>query len=156
MGEVNVLLPRRHPSALREAGTVLVSLSSERFCPCSEMDQAESGPIRKISISVKREARRFSANFPHPPSCESFYSFKAPPCLFFYCQVGSQLERRRWMFIAPLSKVHCKEIWIYVFPEKELRGLNPHFHIHVSVSDLYISMVGLPILLQQNRPILLQ
>jgi hypothetical protein len=32
----------------------------------------------------------------------------------------------------------CKEIWIYVFPEKELRGLGPNFylHIHVSVSDL--------------------
>ncbi len=24
---------------------------------------------------------------------------------------------------------------IYVFPEKELRGLSPNFHIHVSVSD---------------------
>ncbi len=33
---------------------------------------------------------------------------------------------------------HCKEIWIYVFPEQELRGLSPDFHIHVSVSDLYI------------------
>ncbi len=32
---------------------------------------------------------------------------------------------------------HCKEIWIYVFPEKELRGLSPNFHIHVSVSDIY-------------------
>ncbi len=32
---------------------------------------------------------------------------------------------------------HCKEIWIYVFPEKELRAaLSPNFHIHVPVSDL--------------------
>ncbi len=30
--------------------------------------------------------------------------------------------------------LHCKEIWIYVFPGKELRGLSPNFHIHVSVS----------------------
>jgi hypothetical protein len=29
--------------------------------------------------------------------------------------------------------VHCKEISIYVFLEKELRG-----HIHVSVSDLHL------------------
>jgi hypothetical protein len=29
------------------------------------------------------------------------------------------------------SRVHCKEIWIYVFPEKELCGLSPNFHIHV-------------------------
>ncbi len=47
--------------------------------------------------------------------------------------------------------IHCKEILIYVFPEKELRGLSPSFHIHVSVSDLYITMFGPPIFLQQNR-----
>jgi hypothetical protein len=46
---------------------------------------------------------------------------------------------------------HCKEIWIYVFPKKELRGLSPNFHIHGSVSDLYISPFGPPIFLQQNR-----
>jgi hypothetical protein len=33
---------------------------------------------------------------------------------------------------------------------KELRGLSPNFHIHVSVSDLYIPRIGLPILLQEN------
>ncbi len=37
-----------------------------------------------------------------------------------------------------------------IFPEKELRCLSPNFHIHVSVSDLYISMIGLLILLQEN------
>ncbi len=37
-----------------------------------------------------------------------------------------------------------------IFPEKELRRLSPNFHIHVSVSDLYISTIGLPILLQEN------
>ncbi len=36
------------------------------------------------------------------------------------------------------SIMHYKEIWIYVFPEKELRGLSPNFHIQMSVSDLYI------------------
>jgi hypothetical protein len=30
--------------------------------------------------------------------------------------------------------IHCKEIWIYVFSEKELRGLSPNFHIHVLCS----------------------
>jgi hypothetical protein len=35
-----------------------------------------------------------------------------------------------------------------VFPEKELRGYSPNFHIHVSVSDLYILTIDLPILLQ--------
>ncbi len=34
-----------------------------------------------------------------------------------------------------LMRIHCKEIWIYVFSEKELRGLSPNFHIHVPVRD---------------------
>ncbi len=38
-----------------------------------------------------------------------------------------------------------------ILPEKELRGLSPNFHIHVSVSDLYIPrIIGLPILVQEN------
>jgi hypothetical protein len=37
-----------------------------------------------------------------------------------------------------------------IFPEKELRGHSPNFHILVSVSDLYIPMIDLPILLQEN------
>jgi hypothetical protein len=36
-----------------------------------------------------------------------------------------------------------------IFPEKGLRGHNPNFHIHVSVSDLYIPTIDLPILLQE-------
>ncbi len=47
--------------------------------------------------------------------------------------------------------MHFKEISIYVFPEKELRGLSPNFHIHVPVSDLYVPGIGPPIFLQQNR-----
>ncbi len=37
-----------------------------------------------------------------------------------------------------------------IFPEKELRGHIRNFHIHVSVSDLYIPTTDLPILLQEN------
>jgi hypothetical protein len=37
-----------------------------------------------------------------------------------------------------------------IFPEKELRSLSSKFHIHMSVSDLYIPTIGLPILLQEN------
>jgi hypothetical protein len=36
-----------------------------------------------------------------------------------------------------------------IFPEKELRGHSPNFHIYVSVSDLYIPTIDLPILLQE-------
>jgi hypothetical protein len=38
-----------------------------------------------------------------------------------------------------------------VFSEKELRGPSPNYHIHVSVSDLYIPRIGPHIFLQQNR-----
>jgi hypothetical protein len=33
----------------------------------------------------------------------------------------------------------------------KLLGLCPNSYIHVSVSDLYIPTIGLPILLQENR-----
>ncbi len=36
-----------------------------------------------------------------------------------------------------------------IFPEKEYRGLSPNFHIHVSVGELYIPTVGLPVLLEE-------
>ncbi len=36
-----------------------------------------------------------------------------------------------------------------IFPEKELRGHSPNFHIHVSVSDLYIPTIDLTVLPQE-------
>jgi hypothetical protein len=36
-----------------------------------------------------------------------------------------------------------------IYPEKELRGHSPKFHIHVSVSDLYTLTIDLPVLLQE-------
>jgi hypothetical protein len=38
-----------------------------------------------------------------------------------------------------------------IFPGKELRGFSPNSFIHVFVSDLYIPLIGLPILLPENR-----
>jgi hypothetical protein len=32
-----------------------------------------------------------------------------------------------------------------IFPEKELRGYSPNSYIHVSVSDFYFSLIGLPL-----------
>jgi hypothetical protein len=46
---------------------------------------------------------------------------------------------------------HCKENPIYVFLFWDLRGLSTNFHIHVSVSDLYIPRIGPHISLQQIR-----
>jgi hypothetical protein len=47
--------------------------------------------------------------------------------------------------------MHCNENLIYLFPEKELYGLSPSFHSHVSVGDLFIPRIGPHIFLQQNR-----
>jgi hypothetical protein len=47
------------------------------------------------------------------------------------------------------------ENWKQIFSEKELRGHNPNFHIHMSVSDFYIPKIDLPIRLHEIRgPIL--
>ncbi len=51
---------------------------------------------------------------------------------------------------AALQRVHCNENPIYVFIFWELRGFSPNFHIHLSVSDLYIPRIGPHIFLQQN------
>jgi hypothetical protein len=47
--------------------------------------------------------------------------------------------------------LHCTENSKHIFPEMKLHGLAPNFnfHIHGSVSDLYIPVISLPILLQQ-------
>ncbi len=51
--------------------------------------------------------------------------------------------------------VHCKETITKIrnkySQKRHLRGLSPNFYIHVSVRDLYISTIDLPILLQENR-----
>ena len=52
------------------------------------------------------------------------------------------------VIIVLVLKLHCIKNPIFVFPEKELCGLSPNFHIHVPVSDLYIPTNDLPILLQ--------
>ncbi len=49
--------------------------------------------------------------------------------------------------------MHCNENPIYAFFFWELRCLSPNFHIHVSVSDLYISRISPLIFLQQNNQI---
>jgi hypothetical protein len=46
---------------------------------------------------------------------------------------------------------HNTEKLKQIFPGKELCDYSPNSYIHVSVSDLYIPPIGLPILLQGNR-----
>ncbi len=57
---------------------------------------------------------------------------------------------QRFACIPTALQKHNTENSKQIFLEKELCGLSPNFHIHVSVSDLYIPMNGLPILMQEN------
>jgi hypothetical protein len=43
--------------------------------------------------------------------------------------------------LGKLLSVHCNGNSVYVFLLWELRGLSLNFHIHVSVSDLYIPRI---------------
>ncbi len=52
-----------------------------------------------------------------------------------------------------LDVQHCNENPFNVFLFWELRGLSPNFHVHVSVSDLYIPRVRPHNFLQQNMQI---
>ncbi len=52
--------------------------------------------------------------------------------------------------LTPQMKRHNTKNLKQIFPKMELYGLSPNFHIYVSVSDLYIPTIGLPILLQEN------
>ncbi len=54
-------------------------------------------------------------------------------------------------FLHQRYQIHCRENPIYVLPEKKPHGLRPSFHIHVSVSDLYIPTIGPSIFLLQKR-----
>ena len=60
------------------------------------------------------------------------------------------LLSRMWISLVGSGVVHCNENPPCVFLFLELRVLSPNFHIHVSVSDLYILTIGAPIFLLQN------
>jgi hypothetical protein len=59
------------------------------------------------------------------------------------------LERREDQLSPSTLQRHNAKNLKQIFPEKEYRGLSPNFHIHVSVTELYISTMGLPFLLEE-------
>ncbi len=60
---------------------------------------------------------------------------------------GKKTRVYSWIASCTLQRNNTENLK-QIFPEKELRGNN--FHNNVSVSGLYIPMIELPILLQQN------
>ncbi len=59
------------------------------------------------------------------------------------------LTSQRWPEHRTLQR-HITENSKQIFPEKEFHGYSPNSYIHVSVSYLYIYLIGLPILLKDN------
>ncbi len=53
-----------------------------------------------------------------------------------------------WFWFMYFQKWNCGTS---LFPKQNYKVQSPNFHIHVSVSDLYIPGIGLPILMQPNR-----
>jgi hypothetical protein len=98
---------------------------------------------------------------------ETFLSFKSTVLAIAF-QFTKKIQRRslvnlekpRMYRIRILSvanilytpKVHCKDtIPKQIFPGKELSGYSPNSYTHVSVCDLYIPLIGLPLLLQEIK-----
>jgi hypothetical protein len=75
--------------------------------------------------------------------------FFYPTVVFFFICVMKQLLRYRRRSVFALQRYNTKNSK-QIFPEKELRRLSAYFHIHVSVSDLYLPTLCLPILLLEN------
>jgi hypothetical protein len=72
--------------------------------------------------------------------------------LNYVCKIGLTYVRNPYHRAAPpnptLQRQNTK-ILKQIFPEKGYRDLSPNFHNHASVSDLFIPMIGLPILLEE-------
>ncbi len=72
--------------------------------------------------------------------------------------LGTKYERKEILktILKPASlQRQNAENFKQMFPEKEYRALGPNFHIHVSVSELYIPTMGLPVLLEEIRRLIL-
>ncbi len=68
----------------------------------------------------------------------------------FACKQYEKKQPRKLqiLYVQALQRKRCRKSK-QIFPEKELCGLSPDFHVHVSVSDLHIPTIGLPILLEE-------
>jgi hypothetical protein len=51
-----------------------------------------------------------------------------------------------------MQRTYCTKNPIYVFPEMKLRGLVSNSYVYVSLSDLYIPRIGLPICRKIGNP----
>ncbi len=101
-----------------------------------------------------RRARRAKRAFPSlcaknqflPCSMFSLLGETIIFCLMLFISAKNHHKRNEGLALQRENAENLKQI----FPEKEYRGLGPNFHIHVSVSELHISTIGLPFLLEET------
>ncbi len=76
--------------------------------------------------------------------------YKSSPCDYCkpYTIMTSDITRTVTFTMPTLQRTNTEHLK-QIFPEKELCGQSPNWHIHVSVSDLYIPTIHLPFLLQE-------
>jgi hypothetical protein len=88
-----------------------------------------------------------------PPPFRSIYCTKSPSDV---AKKGkATLMKASYLSRAAALQRTNTENLIQIFSEKELSSHSPNFHIHVSVSDLYMPIVDLPILRQENCGLIL-
>jgi hypothetical protein len=105
-------------------------------------------PLHRLSSETVLPPRSASGAAMPPPA------YKEPPRPKTTTSSEALLSKHKPVAeVSPFSsaQVQSNENPIYVFLFWELHGLSPNFHIHVSVSDLYIPRIGPHISLQQNR-----
>ncbi len=86
---------------------------------------------------------------PCPVSIIKEYNSKERPVFLLRRPRPDQLHHQ--VGGVPILQRYCTENSKHMFPEKELRGHSPNSYIHISVCGLYITTIGPPILLQENR-----
>ncbi len=147
---LSFLSARARPA--RTTGPFIVCLNSRSGMPacksttlCARAQPARTTgpacPACLLSWTTCRPAFTYS-----PPIRSTIRLFDA--LTFLFSQINGVLESQKHHQSHTLQR-HNIENSKQIFPENELRGLIPNFHIHVS--DIYIPTIVLPILIQENR-----
>ncbi len=128
----------------------LISMSHENESPCSAVGGGGGGGGGEGGLTNQTTVSECANIW-----SEDVYSSIEDGChvsvFIFLSWSGRDVPPNYHVF----TGVHCKctvpKIMKQVFLELKLHGFVPNFHIHVSVSDLYIPTTDAPILLQQSR-----
>jgi hypothetical protein len=84
------------------------------------------------------------------PHCHGTFATIISFIKWMSCREGLQIvnEPKRTRGKSALQRQNAENLK-QIFPEKEYWDLCPNFHIHVSVSELYIPTMGLPVMLEE-------